>query len=121
MFSGEGECVPFSNNLYPTGNVEDWLLEVENTMRGSLREILNRALLVYPEVTYYTVRHFKAAPLSAQNFTICVLSTNSNAMLMRFDCVILWFHFCCVTDSSYRVGVTMAWAGSYCWLPDSLD
>lgn len=49
MFSGEGECVPFSNNLYPTGNVEDWLLEVENTMRGSLREILHRALLAYVE------------------------------------------------------------------------
>ena len=72
MFSGEGECVPFSTSLYPTGNVEDWLLEVENTMRGSLREILNRALLVYPEVTYYSVRHFKAAPLSAHNFTIYV-------------------------------------------------
>ena len=52
MFSGEGECVPFSTNLYPTGNVEDWLMEVENTMRGSLREILHRALLVYPEVKY---------------------------------------------------------------------
>ena len=50
MFSGEGECVPFSNKLYPTGNVEDWLLEVENTMRGSLREILNKAILAYVEV-----------------------------------------------------------------------
>lgn len=49
MFSGEGECVPFSNELYPTGNVEDWLLEVENTMRGSLREILHRALVAYEE------------------------------------------------------------------------
>ena len=59
MFSGEGECVPFSNKLYPTGNVEDWLLEVENTMRGSLREILNRALLAYAEVLlhiYYVDR-----------------------------------------------------------------
>ena len=52
MFSGEGECVPFSNSLYPTGNVEDWLLEVENTMRGSLREILRRALLEYAEVKF---------------------------------------------------------------------
>ncbi|CAH3196981.1 unnamed protein product, partial [Porites evermanni] len=56
MFSGEGECVPFSNSLYPTGNVEDWLLEVENTMRGSLREILRRALLEYAEVKF----HFSA-------------------------------------------------------------
>ena len=53
MFSGEGECVPFSNSLYPTGNVEDWLLEVENTMRGSLREILHRALLEYAEVKFH--------------------------------------------------------------------
>ena len=52
MFSGEGECVPFSNSLYPSGNVEDWLLEVENTMRGSLREILRRALLEYAEVKF---------------------------------------------------------------------
>ena len=53
MFSGEGECVPFSNSLYPSGNVEDWLLEVENTMRGSLREILRRALLEYAEVKFH--------------------------------------------------------------------
>lgn len=67
MFSGEGECVPFSNDLYPTGNVEDWLLEVENTMRGSLREILNRALLVYPEVKRYTVRHINVTSVSAHS------------------------------------------------------
>lgn len=67
MFSGEGECVPFSNDLYPTGNVEDWLLEVENTMRGSLREILNRALLVYPEVKRHTSRHINVTSLSAHS------------------------------------------------------
>ena len=66
MFSGEGECVPFSNSLYPTGNVEDWLLEVENTMRGSLREILNRALLVYHEVKCYTT------PLFARSLKVFV-------------------------------------------------
>lgn len=70
MFSGEGECVPFSNSLYPTGNVEDWLLEVENTMRGSLREILNRALLVYPEVTCYTVCYFNVALNCSQFYNI---------------------------------------------------
>ena len=51
MWSGEGENVPFHEPLYPTGNVEDWLLEVENMMRGSLREILRRALEKYPEVS----------------------------------------------------------------------
>ena len=50
MFSGEGENVPFCQDLYPTGNVEDWLLEVERIMRESLRELLDRSLKVYPEV-----------------------------------------------------------------------
>lgn len=50
MFSGEGESVEFSSQLYPTGNVEDWLLEVENTMKGSLRDILRTALGVYEEM-----------------------------------------------------------------------
>lgn len=67
MFSGEGECVPFSNSLYPTGNVEDWLLEVENTMRGSLREILRRALLEYAEVKF----HFSAGVFYWSVFDFC--------------------------------------------------
>ena len=55
MWSGEGENVPFHESLYPTGNVEDWLLEVENMMRGSLRDILRRAIEKYPEVS--SLRH----------------------------------------------------------------
>lgn len=56
MFSGEGESVNFSTDLFPTGNVEDWLLEVENTMRRSLRDILREALRVYPEVSQSDLR-----------------------------------------------------------------
>ncbi|XP_065194434.1 dynein axonemal heavy chain 1-like [Sycon ciliatum] len=48
MFSSDGEKVPFSEELYPTGNVEDWLLEVERVMRASLNDILRRALEAYP-------------------------------------------------------------------------
>ena len=51
MYSAEGEMVQFSEKLYPTGNVEDWLLEVENTMRSSLREILYQALQEYGDVS----------------------------------------------------------------------
>ena len=51
MHSGEGEIVPFSEQLYPTGNVEDWLCEVERVMKGSLREILDQALQAYAEVS----------------------------------------------------------------------
>ncbi|XP_014666196.1 PREDICTED: dynein heavy chain 1, axonemal-like [Priapulus caudatus] len=51
MYSGEGEEVPFSESLYPTGNVEDWLLEVERVMKESLRSILERSLNVYAEAS----------------------------------------------------------------------
>jgi hypothetical protein len=47
MISAEGEKVPFTKSLYPEGNVEDWLLEVENVMRESLRQILANALEDY--------------------------------------------------------------------------
>ena len=50
MFSGEGEEVPFCETLYPTGNVEDWLLEVERVMRGSLKKIIEESLINYKEV-----------------------------------------------------------------------
>ena len=76
MFSGEGECVPFSNNLYPTGNVEDWLLEVENTMRGSLREILNRALLAYAEVKSCVCDPFRVQFSSSRGFVLCIRTVN---------------------------------------------
>ena len=51
MFSGEGEEVPFCETLYPTGNVEDWLLEVERVMRGSLKKIIEDSLINYKEVS----------------------------------------------------------------------
>ncbi len=50
MQSGEGEVVPFKEELYPRGNVEDWLLEVERVMKESLRLILGEALNVYKQV-----------------------------------------------------------------------
>ena len=50
MVSGEGEVVPFKKDLYPRGNVEDWLLEVENVMKESLRLILLEAIADYPLV-----------------------------------------------------------------------
>ena len=50
MYSGEGEDVPLCETLYPTGNVEDWLLEVERVMRDSLKSIIQEALENYPQV-----------------------------------------------------------------------
>lgn len=86
MFSGEGECVPFSNELYPSGNVEDWLLEVENTMRGSLREILNKAILAYVEVFKYCF------DMSHSNIVFYVTVHTWNYCFV-FVCLFLFFYF----------------------------
>ena len=61
MFSGEGEVVPFCETLYPKGNVEDWLLEVERVMRLSLKKIIEASLKDYKEVIC----------MSTQNFNLC--------------------------------------------------
>lgn len=50
MNSCEGENVPFVRTLYPEGNVEHWLLEVEAVMRETLKDILGKAVAQYPEV-----------------------------------------------------------------------
>ncbi|KAF0288035.1 Dynein heavy chain 1, axonemal [Amphibalanus amphitrite] len=49
MCSADGETVPFHEPMYPRGNVEDWLLMVESTMRASLRAQLAQALEAYSE------------------------------------------------------------------------
>jgi len=48
MFSSN---VPFCETLYPRGNVEDWLLEVESVMRASLKSIIRDSLQEYVEVS----------------------------------------------------------------------
>ena len=63
MYSGEGEAVPFKEEMYPRGNVEDWLLRVENVMKESLRLIIKESLEVYP-----TVRVRDGNIFSIQNF-----------------------------------------------------
>ncbi len=50
MYSGEREEIDLSEVLYPKGNVEDWLLEVERVMRESLRTIIGKSLVNYLEV-----------------------------------------------------------------------
>jgi len=52
MYSGEGESVAFREKLYPTGNVEDWMLEIEKCMRESLRQIIRDSLKAYKEVKF---------------------------------------------------------------------
>lgn len=50
MYSGEGEEVKLSSTITPTENVEDWLVEVEKTMRASVRDNIEKSIGVYPEV-----------------------------------------------------------------------
>lgn len=50
MYSAEGEEVKLFAPIYPTENVEDWLLEVEKSMKASIRDNIERSVGVYPEV-----------------------------------------------------------------------
>lgn len=50
MYSAEGETVEFRSVLYPTGNVEFWMIRIEETMKESLRLIIKDALEAYPNV-----------------------------------------------------------------------
>lgn len=52
MYSAEGEEVKLSFSIYPSSNVEDWLREVERSMKTSVRDIIEKAIKAYP-----TVRH----------------------------------------------------------------
>jgi dynein heavy chain len=47
MFSAESEEVGFRENIYPVGNVEEWMLEIERVMRESLRQIIRDSLEDY--------------------------------------------------------------------------
>ncbi|PVD29059.1 hypothetical protein C0Q70_11656 [Pomacea canaliculata] len=47
MYSGEGEDVAFRETLYPVGNVEDWMGEIERIMKESLRLIIKDSLEDY--------------------------------------------------------------------------
>ncbi|NXM42418.1 DYH1 protein, partial [Gymnorhina tibicen] len=49
MYSGEGEEVKLFTPIYPTENVEDWLLEVEKSMKASVRDNVEKSIGVYPE------------------------------------------------------------------------
>ncbi|NXN51379.1 DYH1 protein, partial [Rynchops niger] len=49
MYSAEGEEVKLFLPIYPTDNVEDWLLEVEKSMKATVRDNIERSIGVYPE------------------------------------------------------------------------
>lgn len=51
MFSGEGERIPFVKAVDPVNkNVEDWMNEVEDMMRQSVRAALFKSIQDYPMI-----------------------------------------------------------------------
>lgn len=50
MFSGEGECVDLVEFMYPKGNVESWLLMVEDEMKKTVQVTLGRSLTNMAEI-----------------------------------------------------------------------
>lgn len=50
MYSGEGEEVKLFSSITPSENVEDWLVEVEKSMKASVRDNIEKSIGVYPEV-----------------------------------------------------------------------
>jgi hypothetical protein len=51
MYSAEQEEVAFRKDIYPIGNVEDWMCEIESVMRETLRQVIRDALVDYLEVS----------------------------------------------------------------------
>ncbi|NWV36400.1 DYH1 protein, partial [Grantiella picta] len=49
MYSSDREEVQLFTPIYPSENVEDWLLEVEKSMKASVRDNIERSVGVYPE------------------------------------------------------------------------
>ena len=68
MFSGEGEEVEFAKTMYPTGNVEEWMLEIENCMKESMRLIIKEALQDYKKVSTVAPPLLRSLPLSLKRF-----------------------------------------------------
>lgn len=54
MYSGEGEEVKLFAPVHPSGNVEDWLRDVEKSMKATLRDNIDRSLKDYPEVCVFS-------------------------------------------------------------------
>ncbi|NXU12627.1 DYH1 protein, partial [Pardalotus punctatus] len=49
MYSSDREEVKLFTAIYPSENVEDWLLEVEKSMKASVRDNIERSVGAYPE------------------------------------------------------------------------
>lgn len=112
MYSGEGEEVKLFLPVWPTGNVEDWLRDVEKSMKATLRDYIDRSLKVYPEVCDPD-SHFDDV-LSTLLSVVCTILRWG---IFKLSC------FCSLDSSatSCRVGVIVAWSSGDSWLSGLLD
>lgn len=111
MYSGEGEEVKLFLPVWPTGNVEDWLRDVEKSMKATLRDNIDRSVKVYPEVCLLE-SHFV---LFWYLFYSCI------ALFVQFQGK--WISLCSLDSSatSCRMGVIVAWSSGDSWLSGLLD
>lgn len=82
MYSAEGEEVQLSSSIYPSSNVEDWLREVERSMKASVRDIIERAIKAYPTVS--RASHPNTASETPCSFTqppACLPASSSGSAL----------------------------------------
>lgn len=49
MKSGEGETVSFESTVYPIGNIEQWLNEIESMMKASLLMHMHKTVEMFPQ------------------------------------------------------------------------
>lgn len=104
MYSAEGEEVQLSFSIYPSSNVEDWLREVERSMKTSVRDIIERAIKAYPLVSHasYPSTASKPAYPSVCSFVGCLPASSSGYSL----------HCCCsVSQGLLGAGVLAACSG----------
>lgn len=95
MYSAENEEVLFRENIYPTGNVEDWMLEIERVMKESMRQIIRDSLEDYKKVSNIIII------IKSQKRNL----TSTNRLL----------------DGSNKMGIVMARSNRNRRLPDLLD
>lgn len=84
MYSAEGEEVQLSFSIYPSSNVEDWLQEVEHSMKASVHDIIERAIRAYPTVSLPQPMQSSApAPLCFLSVLSCSSRPRPEAAAMR--------------------------------------
>ena len=50
MTSDEGECYPFESAVKPEGNIEEWMLKVEEEMKKTLHILIKKAVFYYAKM-----------------------------------------------------------------------